>query len=487
MAVTTATTRFWHPFADMGSVSQRELVIERGEGVWVYDVEGNRYLDGTASLWYANLGHGREDDRRGGRRADAQDRRLLDVRRLRQPPRPTSSASGWRRSRRWTTRACSSLRRRRRDRHGGEDRPPALGAAAATRSASHLISRTQGYHGTHGFGTSLGGIEANVDQLGSARRRDLDGASTTRCRRSRPRSCASGPTAWPAFFCEPVIGAGGVHPPPEGYIQGVADLCAEHGVLLVDRQRDLRLRPARHLVRDRALGRRPARPDHVRQGRHVGLPAARRRDRVRRRSRRRSSRRPGGPMLRHGATYAGHPTVLRRRARRSWTSTSARTCSRAGASSSSRSRTRWRRSPTTRQSPRCARGCGLLAAVQLAPEVSSRSRRRGQARAGRARRGRAGAAAAWVGRGVAAADRRAGAPASRSPTRSAPAWTASAPPNRAGSELGSPELRAGPPWVTEEMVAAEPALARDAARLAAGGRRRRSPARCVRRTTPACR
>ena len=50
MAVSTATTRFWHPFADMGSVSQRELLIERGEGVWVWDAEGNRYLDGTASL-----------------------------------------------------------------------------------------------------------------------------------------------------------------------------------------------------------------------------------------------------------------------------------------------------------------------------------------------------------------------------------------------------------------------------------------------------
>ena len=36
-----------------------------------------------------------------------------------------------------------------------------------------------------------------------------------------------------AFFCEPVIGAGGVHLPPEGYIEGVADLCAEHGILLV--------------------------------------------------------------------------------------------------------------------------------------------------------------------------------------------------------------------------------------------------------------
>ena len=57
MAVTTATTRFWHPFADMGAVSERELVIERGEGVHVYDADGVRYLDATASLWYANLGH----------------------------------------------------------------------------------------------------------------------------------------------------------------------------------------------------------------------------------------------------------------------------------------------------------------------------------------------------------------------------------------------------------------------------------------------
>src|ERR671929_1223741 len=66
MAVTdprpvTATTRFWHPFADMGAVSRSRLVIERGEGVWVYDDEGKRYLDGTASLWYCNIGHGRPE------------------------------------------------------------------------------------------------------------------------------------------------------------------------------------------------------------------------------------------------------------------------------------------------------------------------------------------------------------------------------------------------------------------------------------------
>ena len=42
-------TRFWHPFADMGAVRGNELVIERGEDVWVWDAEGRRYLDATAS------------------------------------------------------------------------------------------------------------------------------------------------------------------------------------------------------------------------------------------------------------------------------------------------------------------------------------------------------------------------------------------------------------------------------------------------------
>src|SRR5262245_27221993 len=52
---------FWHPFADMSAVSRQELVIERGDGVWVYDTAGTRYFDATASLWYANLGHGRAE------------------------------------------------------------------------------------------------------------------------------------------------------------------------------------------------------------------------------------------------------------------------------------------------------------------------------------------------------------------------------------------------------------------------------------------
>jgi adenosylmethionine-8-amino-7-oxononanoate aminotransferase len=54
-------TRFWHPYADMGSVRHSELVMERAEDVWVWDADGKRYLDATAGLWYANVGHGRPE------------------------------------------------------------------------------------------------------------------------------------------------------------------------------------------------------------------------------------------------------------------------------------------------------------------------------------------------------------------------------------------------------------------------------------------
>jgi adenosylmethionine-8-amino-7-oxononanoate aminotransferase len=56
-----ADTRFWHPFADMHAVRGHEFVLERGDGAYVWDNEGNRYLDGTASLWCVNVGHGRTE------------------------------------------------------------------------------------------------------------------------------------------------------------------------------------------------------------------------------------------------------------------------------------------------------------------------------------------------------------------------------------------------------------------------------------------
>src|SRR5882757_7386961 len=57
----TRAGSYWHPFADMAAVAGHELVIARGEGVHVWDADGTRYLDGSASLWHCHVGHGREE------------------------------------------------------------------------------------------------------------------------------------------------------------------------------------------------------------------------------------------------------------------------------------------------------------------------------------------------------------------------------------------------------------------------------------------
>ena len=56
----TQTNRLWHPFSDMSKVAGHEFVVDRAEGVWLWDRDGRRYLDATSSLWYSNVGHGRE-------------------------------------------------------------------------------------------------------------------------------------------------------------------------------------------------------------------------------------------------------------------------------------------------------------------------------------------------------------------------------------------------------------------------------------------
>jgi putrescine aminotransferase len=227
----TATTRFWHPFADMGAVSQRELLIERGEGVWVFDADGKRYLDGTASLWYANIGHGRPEVAEA---VAAQMRRLEAY--------STFGDFGNRPANELTERLAATApmpdARIFLTSGGGDSIDTAAKIARrhwvlqGQPERVHLLSRTNGYHGTHGFGTSVGGIEANTSNWGplvphtSSIQHDSLEALEAEIQRIGPDRVA-------AFFCEPVIGAGGVYPPPEGYIEGVADLCDEHGILFV--------------------------------------------------------------------------------------------------------------------------------------------------------------------------------------------------------------------------------------------------------------
>jgi adenosylmethionine-8-amino-7-oxononanoate aminotransferase len=222
-------TRLWHPFADMGSVRSAELVIERGEGVWVWDRDGRRYLDATASLWYANIGHGRPEIAEAvaaqmarieaysafGDFANAPALELAEILADLAPmPARVFLGSGGGDG----IETASKLARRYWFELGEPER-------------TVLVSRTAGYHGTHGFGTALAGIPANRAGFGPQVEtiqvpHDSLEAMEIEIERAGAERIA-------AVFVEPVIGAGGVYPPLPGYIEGVAALCERTGVLFV--------------------------------------------------------------------------------------------------------------------------------------------------------------------------------------------------------------------------------------------------------------
>jgi putrescine aminotransferase len=222
-------TRLWHPFADMGLIRHEELVIERGEDVWVWDSQGRRYFDATASLWYANVGHGRPEIAAAiaeqlskleaysgfGDFASPPALELADVLCERAPmPSRLFLVSGGGDA----IDTAAKLARRYWSELGQPER-------------TVLVSRTAGYHGTHGFGTAIGGIPANREGFGPMP--ESAQVAHDSLADMQDTFARIGPERIAAVFVEPVIGAGGVYPPVDGYLEGLAELCAQSGVLLV--------------------------------------------------------------------------------------------------------------------------------------------------------------------------------------------------------------------------------------------------------------
>jgi putrescine---pyruvate transaminase len=224
-----ADTRLWHPFADMHAVRGNELVIARGDGAVVWDEAGKEYIDATASLWNVNVGHGR---------TEIVDAAMAQMRELASyqvfgifANRPSLDLAE-----RLASLAPMDDPRIFFGSGGGDaiDTAAKLArryfAAVGQPDRTHLISRTQGYHGTHGLGTSIGGIPANQEGIGpidpdvSVVAYDSVDALEAEIERVGANRVA-------AVFVEPVIGAGGVLLPPPGYIEGVAALCQRTGVL----------------------------------------------------------------------------------------------------------------------------------------------------------------------------------------------------------------------------------------------------------------
>lgn len=225
-------TRFWHPVADMYAVNRNgELVLDRANGVEIWDVDGNRYLDAIAGLWYCNVGYGR--------------RELIEAATAQLQKLPAYSHYGD-----LTSEPTSRLA----DRiaafapmadasvfftsGGGESVETAVKLVRRYWSLlgqpdrTLIVSRERAYHGLAGYGTSIVGTDAFTVGVGPL------AGGTLRVPWNDAEALAAaidevGAENVAAFFCEPIVGAGGVLLPPPGYLEKARAVCRERGVLFV--------------------------------------------------------------------------------------------------------------------------------------------------------------------------------------------------------------------------------------------------------------
>jgi putrescine---pyruvate transaminase len=226
------TPAMWNPFANMAAVAGHTVTIVRGQGATVYDESGKSYLDAIASLWYCNVGHGRAE------LADAAAAQMREI-------------ACYQAFELFTSEPAEALAQRIAalapiagakvffTSGGGSD---AIDTAAKLTRAywravgqpgkQIIVARSHAYHGMNAYGTSLGGIPANTDPFGELV------TLVEHVPWDDPSALAKiieqvGADRIGAFFCEPVIGAGGVYFPPDGYLAEVQQICRDNDVLFV--------------------------------------------------------------------------------------------------------------------------------------------------------------------------------------------------------------------------------------------------------------
>jgi len=245
----------WHPMAHPRAMKAgKPDIIARGEGCWVWDVDGHRLLDGVAGLWSSNLGHSCREVRdaivaqldelpffntfRGTThpRAIELSRALVDLMRPDGVAAVMFSNGG--------SDAVESALKIARQYHklrGDKDR-------------SKFVALKQGYHGVHFGGTSLNGNTHfrrpyepllpgcfHVDSPWLYRN-PWTRATGAEAEAEVGRQAAAalereivfqGPDTVAAFIAEPIQGAGGVIVPPPNFWPLVREICDRHGVLLI--------------------------------------------------------------------------------------------------------------------------------------------------------------------------------------------------------------------------------------------------------------
>ena len=228
VVVPASVPAFLHPFSKPARTEFTSIV--RGEGALLWTADGRELVDGMASLWYCNVGHGR---RAIGEAVAAQIAAIetyscfepftnqpveqLTTRLAARSPIPDARVF-----------LCCS---------GSEAVDSAMKLARlAHHRAGHpertlVISRDRAYHGANYGGTSAQGIEPNrvgwgplVPDVVQVPGDDIEALSVLMSQRASEIA---------AVVTEPVQGAGGVYPPTPGYLEELRALCDRHGAFLV--------------------------------------------------------------------------------------------------------------------------------------------------------------------------------------------------------------------------------------------------------------
>jgi putrescine---pyruvate transaminase len=223
-----AVPKLLHPYA----VPAREdfITLVSGDGAVVTDANGKSYIDALASLWYVQAGHGCQPIIEA---VNAQMRKLATFHTFEMFSNEPSEAlaakvvevSPYDDARVFLANSGSEA----------VDTAMKLARAAHVR-AGHpertiIVSRDRAYHGVNYGGLSAQGLPLNKEGFGpllsdvvQAPADDIEAMATMFAQQGDKIA---------AVITEPVQGAGGVYPPPEGYLEGLRRLCDQHGAFLI--------------------------------------------------------------------------------------------------------------------------------------------------------------------------------------------------------------------------------------------------------------
>jgi L-2,4-diaminobutyrate transaminase len=243
---------FFHPSTHMGMHARGESptrVVSGGEGVWISDVDGKRSLDAFAGLYCVNVGYGRTEI------ADAIAKQAKELAYYHAYVGHGTEAS-IRLAKMIVERAPAGMSRVYFGLGGSDANETNIkliwyyNNVLGRPEKKKIISRWRGYHGSGVMTGSLTGLELfhNAFDLPRApilhtdapyyfRREDRDQSeeafSQACADRLEEMILAEGPDTVAAFIGEPVLGTGGIVPPPSGYWQRIQAVLDKYDVLLV--------------------------------------------------------------------------------------------------------------------------------------------------------------------------------------------------------------------------------------------------------------